>query len=271
MFVRSLHPERLLRALHDTPPFLDYCKLRDIRFVQAAADSSEMPVDETPEDAAATDEAAADGSVTAEGLSMTAEGLSMTAEEMPNDMVTTADSTEMPVDQLPEDATAPDEDAAVTAEELLGEMLTTTDSVEMPADEAPAEAVDVPATQAETSPAAEAPAEEVAATAVLGETTGEPTPDAAPAKKPRRKKTADADGEPKEKKLGAVDAAAKVLGETGQPMTCQELIDAMAAKGYWKSPGARPLERPSIRLFCARSAARDPTPGSRASGAASSR
>jgi hypothetical protein len=34
MFVRSLHPERLLRALHGTQPFLDYCKLRDIRFVQ---------------------------------------------------------------------------------------------------------------------------------------------------------------------------------------------------------------------------------------------
>jgi hypothetical protein len=34
MFVRSLHPERLLRALHGTQPFLDYCRLRDIRFVQ---------------------------------------------------------------------------------------------------------------------------------------------------------------------------------------------------------------------------------------------
>ena len=36
--------------------------------------------------------------------------------------------------------------------------------------------------------------------------------------------------------LSAIDAAAKVLGETGQPMTTQELIEAMAAKGYWKSP-----------------------------------
>jgi hypothetical protein len=41
------------------------------------------------------------------------------------------------------------------------------------------------------------------------------------------------------KKLSAVDAAAKVLGETGQAMNCQELIAAMAAKGYWSSPQGR--------------------------------
>ena len=33
---------------------------------------------------------------------------------------------------------------------------------------------------------------------------------------------------PKEKKASCLDAAAKVLGEAGQPMTCQEMIDAMA-------------------------------------------
>jgi hypothetical protein len=37
--------------------------------------------------------------------------------------------------------------------------------------------------------------------------------------------------------LSAIDAAAKVLGESGQSMTSKELIEAMAAKGYWKSPG----------------------------------
>jgi hypothetical protein len=41
------------------------------------------------------------------------------------------------------------------------------------------------------------------------------------------------------KKLGALDAAARVLGETKAAMTCQELIDAMAAKGYWTSPGGK--------------------------------
>jgi hypothetical protein len=40
-------------------------------------------------------------------------------------------------------------------------------------------------------------------------------------------------------KLSALDAAAKVLGETGQAMSCPELIAAMAAKGYWSSPKGR--------------------------------
>jgi hypothetical protein len=39
------------------------------------------------------------------------------------------------------------------------------------------------------------------------------------------------------KKMSALDAAAKVLGETRQPMTCRGLVDQMAAKGYWTSPG----------------------------------
>jgi hypothetical protein len=40
-------------------------------------------------------------------------------------------------------------------------------------------------------------------------------------------------------KLSALDAAAKVLGESGQAMSCAELIAAMAAKGYWSSPKGR--------------------------------
>ena len=40
-------------------------------------------------------------------------------------------------------------------------------------------------------------------------------------------------------KLSALDAAAKVLAEEGRPMTAKELIDAMAAKGYWTSPGGK--------------------------------
>jgi len=41
------------------------------------------------------------------------------------------------------------------------------------------------------------------------------------------------------KKLSALDAAARVLQETGQAMTCTELIAAMAAQGYWSSPKGR--------------------------------
>jgi len=43
--------------------------------------------------------------------------------------------------------------------------------------------------------------------------------------------------DPKPKKTSALDAAAKVLGEAGQPMTCREMIEAMSKKGYWTSPG----------------------------------
>jgi hypothetical protein len=42
-----------------------------------------------------------------------------------------------------------------------------------------------------------------------------------------------------EKKLSALDAAAKVLGETGHPMTTKELIETMAKKKYWTSPGGK--------------------------------
>lgn len=44
---------------------------------------------------------------------------------------------------------------------------------------------------------------------------------------------------PKANKLSALEAAAQVLSETGQAMNCQELIAAMAAKGYWRSPKGR--------------------------------
>jgi hypothetical protein len=40
-------------------------------------------------------------------------------------------------------------------------------------------------------------------------------------------------------KLSALDAAARVLQETRQAMNCKELIEAMAAKGYWTSPGGK--------------------------------
>ena len=53
------------------------------------------------------------------------------------------------------------------------------------------------------------------------------------------KKTRKKSAEAKAKKLSALDAAAKVLAETGQSMACNEMIEAMAAKGYWSSPGGK--------------------------------
>ena len=43
----------------------------------------------------------------------------------------------------------------------------------------------------------------------------------------------------KDKPLSALGAAARVLSENGQPMNCPELIQAMAAKGYWTSPAGK--------------------------------
>jgi hypothetical protein len=50
------------------------------------------------------------------------------------------------------------------------------------------------------------------------------------------------------KKLSALNAAVKVLGELDQAMTCPELIVAMAAKGYWTSPGG---QTPASTLYAA--------------------
>ncbi len=47
-------------------------------------------------------------------------------------------------------------------------------------------------------------------------------------KKPAAKK---ADG-----KMSGLDAAAKVLAESREPMRAKDIIEQMAAKGYWSSP-----------------------------------
>ena len=58
----------------------------------------------------------------------------------------------------------------------------------------------------------------------------------APATKPATKK-AKADGEAK--KLSAIDAAAQVLASSKEPMNCKALIEALATKGLWTSPGGK--------------------------------
>jgi hypothetical protein len=44
---------------------------------------------------------------------------------------------------------------------------------------------------------------------------------------------------PTKRKFSALESAARVLAESGQPMSCRELVGAMAAKGYWKSPAGK--------------------------------
>jgi hypothetical protein len=93
-----------------------------------------------------------------------------------------------------------------------------------------------PDTQAEQAPSLE-PSQE--ASTPPEQTTVQPETPADATKRPRTRKPKKAAADGKEKKLSALDAAVKVLGETGQAMTCPELISAMAAKGYWTSPGGK--------------------------------
>lgn len=51
-----------------------------------------------------------------------------------------------------------------------------------------------------------------------------------------------------EKRMSALDAAAKVLGEFDRPMSAPELVEQMAAKGYWSSPNGK---TPAATLYAA--------------------
>lgn len=59
---------------------------------------------------------------------------------------------------------------------------------------------------------------------------------AAPAKRTPSKKPRDAKADGK---LSALDAAAKVLAEAKAPLNTKQMIEQMAAKGYWTSPGGK--------------------------------
>ena len=67
-------------------------------------------------------------------------------------------------------------------------------------------------------------------------------------KKANSKKGKKTQGEATAPKLSALEAAAKILGETGKPMSCNEMIEAMAAKGYWTNPGGK---TPAATLYAA--------------------
>ncbi len=84
----------------------------------------------------------------------------------------------------------------------------------------------MPAKKTNPKTTQKAPATKAAAKAAKPAT---PVKAAAPAKPPKAAKT---DG-----KLSQLDAAVKVLTESGSPMTTKAMIEAMAAKGYWASPG----------------------------------
>jgi hypothetical protein len=74
------------------------------------------------------------------------------------------------------------------------------------------------------------------------------TPPAKSGKTARKTKAAERAQAGGRAKLSALAAAAKVLAETGQAMTCKDLIAAMAARGYWTSPAGK---TPSATLYAA--------------------
>jgi len=119
---------------------------------------------------------------------------------------------------------APEAEAQVQAEPLAADQQP--DAAIPPTSDA--RAVDTPVPEA-------APAEAA--------TSAEPAPEPAAPVKTKGKKAAK---EPKPKKVSALDAAAKVLAESGAAMTTQAMIEAMAAKGYWSSPGG---QTPAATLY----------------------
>jgi hypothetical protein len=125
----------------------------------------------------------------------------------------------------PEQQQAEPEAATPTAEAASAE----TDS----AGQAVAQATPEPTPGVEATPAAE--------------TTQAVAPETQPAAK-KRGRAPKAKAETGPKKLSAIDAAAKVLAEAGEPMDCQTMIKTMAEKGYWTSPGGK---TPSATLYSA--------------------
>ena len=68
---------------------------------------------------------------------------------------------------------------------------------------------------------------------------GKATKAAATPKADKPAKKAKTPKEAAEKKLSAIDAAAQVLAASKEPMNAKEMIEAMAAKGLWTSPGGK--------------------------------
>ena len=78
-------------------------------------------------------------------------------------------------------------------------------------------------------------------------TTASKTTKSAHTKKAKAKKNSAKPSRTTEK-LTALDAAARVLAEIRKPMSCLELIAAMAAKDYWRSPSGK---TPQATLYAA--------------------
>jgi hypothetical protein len=81
-----------------------------------------------------------------------------------------------------------------------------------------------------------APATESAPTATPVAAEPVATPPVAP-KTPKGKKVR---AKKADRKMSGLDAAAKVLAESGAPMNTKDMVDTAATKGYWSSSGKTP-------------------------------
>ena len=84
-----------------------------------------------------------------------------------------------------------------------------------------------------------------------GEVGAEPT--AADTAEPTGESAANAKGrlakrEKKPKRMSCLDAAAKVLEESNEPMSVKQIVEVAESKGYWKSPGGK---TPSATVYSA--------------------
>lgn len=61
-------------------------------------------------------------------------------------------------------------------------------------------------------------------------------------KKTAKKKARAKATPPVAEKLSQIAAAERVLADAGEPMTCKAMVEAMAAKGLWTSPGGKTPE-----------------------------
>jgi hypothetical protein len=74
---------------------------------------------------------------------------------------------------------------------------------------------------------------------VVGEASDDYASENAAADSPDAKANKKSKATPKDKRLSAISAAAKVLTEVNEPMNARQLIDAIVAKGYWTSPAGK--------------------------------
>jgi hypothetical protein len=159
-----------------------------------------------------------------------------TTEQPKDEPVTTATTTEQPQAEPVTTPTTTEQAQAELELAIAPPEQPQVESQRTPTEPTAAEPATMPIEPIATEPAA-------APEPTVGPTAPSSTSEAAPPFATRKTPS-----ESKEKKLSALDAAAKVLAEAGRPLNAQEMIAAMADKGYWTSPGGK---TPAATIYAA--------------------